>query len=123
MFQKTSRSEKVFGKEGWRGIIETFRRKFLSHSTEKFVGEPFSLSLASGTKIIYASEGYVTIIRRRVFVSQYRNISQRNPPLQSFRKFLVAKKFVEKKEEGGVLEISVENVLSGSAEKFRRGIF
>ena len=66
----------------------------------KFVGEPFSLSLASGTKIIYASEGYVTIIRRKVFVSQYRNISQRNPPLQSFRKFIVAKKFVEKKEEG-----------------------
>ena len=41
----------------------------------KFVGEPFSLSLASGTKNIYASEGYVTIIRRKVFVSQYRNIS------------------------------------------------
>ena len=89
----------------------------------KFVGEPFSLSLASGTKIIYAPEGYVTIIRRKVFVSQYRNISQRNPPLQSFRKFIVAKKFVEKKEEVGVLEISVENVLSGSAEKFRRRYF
>ena len=41
----------------------------------KFVGEPFSLSLASCTKIIYASEGYVTIIRRKVCVSQYRNIS------------------------------------------------
>ena len=53
----------------------------------KFVGKPFSLSLASGTKVIYASEGYVTIIRRKVFVSHYRNISQRNPPLQSFRKF------------------------------------
>ena len=32
---------------------------------KKFVGEPFTLSLASGTKIIYASEGYVTIIRRK----------------------------------------------------------
>ena len=31
----------------------------------KFVGERFSLSLASGTKIIYASEGYVTLIRRK----------------------------------------------------------
>ena len=30
---------------------------------------------------------------------------------------------MEKKEEGGVLEIFVENVLSGSAEIFRRGIF
>ena len=41
----------------------------------KFVGKPFSLSLASGTKIVYASEGYVTIICRKVFVSQNRNIS------------------------------------------------
>ena len=32
---------------------------------KKVLGEPFSLSLASGTKIIYASEGYVTIIRRK----------------------------------------------------------
>ena len=41
----------------------------------KFVGKPFSLSLASGTKVIYASEGYVTIIRRKVFVSQCRKKS------------------------------------------------
>ena len=103
------------------GVSQVSVGNFCLTVPTKFVGEPFNLSLASGTKIIYASEGYVTIIRRKIFVSQYRIISQRNPPLQCFRKFLVAKKFVEKKEEGGVLKISVENVLSGSAEKFRRG--
>ena len=37
-----------------------------------------------------------------------------------FRKILVAKKFMDKKE-GGVSKFSVENFLSESAEKFRRG--
>ena len=38
------------------------------------VGEPFSLSLFSGIEKIYASEGYVTIFRRKFFVSQYRKM-------------------------------------------------
>ena len=37
-----------------------------------------------------------------------------------FRKLLVAKKFMDKKE-GGVTEFSVEIFLSESAEKYRRG--
>ena len=37
-----------------------------------------------------------------------------------FIKTLVAKKFMDKKE-GGVTKFSVENFLSESAEKFRRG--
>ena len=37
-----------------------------------------------------------------------------------FRKHLVAKKFMDKKERG-VTKFSVENFLSESAEKFRRG--
>ena len=122
-FRKPLVAKKFVEKKGGGGLLKLSVGNFCLTVPKKFVGEPFSLSLASGTKIIYASEGYVTIIRRTVFVSQYRNISQRNPPLQSFRKFLVAKNFVEKKEEGGVLEISFENVLSGSAEKFRRGKF
>ena len=40
-----------------------------------------------------------------------------------FRKLLVAKKFMDKKGGGGVLNISVENFLSRSAEKIRRRIF
>ena len=42
---------------------------------KKSVGEPFCLSSISAIEFIYASEGNVTIIRRKVFVSQYRNIS------------------------------------------------
>ena len=38
---------------------------FLSHSAEKFVGEPFSASLISGTEKLYASEGYLPIFRRK----------------------------------------------------------
>ena len=37
-----------------------------------------------------------------------------------FRKFPVAKKFMDKRGEGGVSRFSVENFLSHSAEKFRR---
>ena len=32
---------------------------------KKFVGEPFSVSLISGFEKFYASEGYVTIFRRK----------------------------------------------------------
>ena len=46
---------------------------------KNFVGESFSLSVISGIEKINASESYVTIFRRKVFVSQYRNISYRNP--------------------------------------------
>ena len=38
---------------------------FLSHSSEKFVGEPFRVSLISGIKKFYYSEGYITIFRRK----------------------------------------------------------
>ena len=41
---------------------------------KNFVGEPFSVSLFSGVEKIRASEGYVTIFRRIVFVSQCRKI-------------------------------------------------
>ena len=37
---------------------------------KNFVGEPFSVSLISGIEKFYASEGYVTIFRRKFFVSQ-----------------------------------------------------
>ena len=38
------------------------------------------------------------IFPRNFFVSQYRNISKRNPSMLCFRKFLVAKKFMDKME-------------------------
>ena len=52
---------------------------FLSHSAEKFVGQPFSVLLTSGIENICASEGYVTILRRKFFIPQYRNILKGTP--------------------------------------------
>ena len=63
-----------------------------------FVGEPFSVSLISGIEKVYSSENYVTIFLPEFFVSQHRNISQKNPSVLCFRKFLVAKKFMDKSE-------------------------
>ena len=56
------------------------------------------MSRISGIEKFYASEGYVTMFRRNFFVSQYRNISKRNPFRLCFRKVLVAKKFMDKME-------------------------
>ena len=81
-----------------RESIKIFRRKIIVSLPKNFVGEPFSVSLISGIEIIYASEGYVTIFLPKFFVSQHRNISQKNLSVLCFRKFLVAKKFMDKSE-------------------------
>ena len=46
---------------------------------EILVGQFFRVSLLSGLEKFYASEGYVTIFCRKIFVSQCREISQVNP--------------------------------------------
>ena len=48
-----------------------FCRFFMSHGTETFVGETFSLSLFSCVEKIYSQERYVTILCRKVSVSYY----------------------------------------------------
>ena len=58
------------------------------------------MSLISGIEKIYASEGYFMIFYRKIFVSQSRKISYRNPSLLCFRKVLVAIKFFVKKGGG-----------------------
>ena len=85
---------------------------------KNFVGEPFNVSLVSGSEEPYASEGYVTIFCRRFFVSQCRNISKRNRFVLCFSKFLVAEEFMDKKEVE-VSRFSFENFLSHSAGKVR----
>ncbi len=52
------------------GVSKLSVEKFLSQSAEKFLGEPFSVSSIPGIETFYASEGYVTIFRRKFFVSQ-----------------------------------------------------
>ena len=79
VIRKISESEKIYGKEVGRGEHRKFPSIiFCLKMPKSFVGESFSLSLFSGIEKINASEGFVTIFRRIVFVSQYRNISKKN---------------------------------------------
>ena len=76
VFQKISGSEKVYGEEGAGAEYQDFPVKFICVTAPKnFVGEPFNVSLVSGIEKFYASEAYVTIFLRKVFVSQCRKIS------------------------------------------------
>ena len=43
---------------------------FMSHGTETFVGETLSVSLLSGIEKVDSQEGYVTILCRKISVSQ-----------------------------------------------------
>ena len=93
---KVSGSNKKYGREG---VYQNFPSKvFRLKVTKKIVGEPFIVSLFSGIEKFYASGGYVTIFRRKFFVSQYQIISQRNHSMLCFRKFLVAQQFMDKRE-------------------------
>ena len=69
-----SRLSKNFMHKGG-GVTRYSVDYFMSHSTETFVGEPFSVSLISSIEKFYAQEGYITIFYRKFFVSQYRKIS------------------------------------------------
>ena len=72
-FNKFLVAKKFMDKTG--GIIKIVFEKFCLTGPKSFVVEPFSPSLISGIEKFYASEGYVTIFRRKFFVSQCRNIS------------------------------------------------
>ena len=69
---------------------------------ECFVGQPFRVSLVSGIKTFYVSEGCVTSFCLEIFVSQYRNILQGNPSVLCFRKLPAAIKFMHRRRGDGV---------------------
>ena len=72
-FRKFPLAKKFMEKKGGEGVSQFSVESFLSHTAEKtFVVEPFSLSFISGMESIYDSEGYLTIFRRKFFVSQCR---------------------------------------------------
>ena len=85
---------------------------------KKFVGEPSRVSLISGIEKFYAWS-LCHDFSSNFFVSQYRKTSQGNHSVLCFGMFPVANKFMDKK--GGVSKLSVENFLSHSAKKFRKG--
>ena len=76
-FRKYSVAKNITDKGGGGGgSIKFFPRKnFCLTVLKTFVRELFRVSLISGIEKLYASEGYVTIFRRKKFVSEYRNFS------------------------------------------------
>ena len=60
------------------------------------VGEPFIVSLISGIKKFYASEGYDTVFGRFFCLAEPKTL-QGNPSVLCFRKYPVAKKFKDKR--------------------------
>ena len=56
-----------------------------------FLGEPFSLKLISSIEKIYASDGYVTIFRRKFFCLTLSKHFVEEPFCDCFRKVPVAK--------------------------------
>ena len=67
------------------------------------------MSLISGIEIFYASDGYITIFRRKKFVSQNRKTLQGNLSVLRFGKFPVSHKLMDEKR--------------GSIKAFRRNFF
>ena len=74
---------------------------------EFFVGQTFRVSLVSGLEKFLCFRGLSHNCLSKFFVSQCREILYGNPSVMCVRKFLVAKKFMDKK--GGVSTFSVGN--------------
>ena len=84
---------------GGGGVSRFSVENFLSHSAEKFHGHPFNVSENLGYRKILCILGGITFFRRKFFVSQCRKI------------LCII----------GVSQVSVQNFLSHSAEKLRKG--
>ena len=121
MFQKFSDREKFLWRRR-RGKYEDFlSKKFCFTVPQKFVLEPFRVSLISGIEIFYASDGYITIFRRKFIVSQNRKTLQGNLSVLRFGKFPVSHKFMDEKR--GSIKFFRPFFLSHSVGKYRRGLF
>ena len=87
---------------------------FFSPKSENSVQEACSFSLISGIENGYGQEVDISVFRPNCFVSQYQNISQKNPSV--FQNILVtSKKFMP---NSGLSRSCIENLLSHSTETF-----
>ena len=81
-FGKVPLVKKFMDKRGGGGKYEDFQSKFFCLTVPKiFVGEPFSVSLISGIEKVWIRGGgrSIKILRRKIFVSQCRKASYKNP--------------------------------------------
>ena len=74
-FRKFAVAKKSMDEREGRGSSRFSVKSFCLTVLKTFVRELFRVSLISGIEQLYASEGYVTIFRRKYFVSEYRNFS------------------------------------------------
>ena len=72
-FRKFLLTKKFMDERVW-GVSRFFVENFLSLSADKFLRASFKLLLILGIENIFASEGFVTILRRKFSVLQCRNI-------------------------------------------------
>ena len=75
--------------------------------------------MIAGIEKCYASQGYVTLFRRKTFVSKSRKFLQGNLSVLSFGKFPVSHKVMDEKR--GSIKFFRRFFLSHSVEKCRRG--
>ena len=90
------------------GDYQDFPSKIFCLTVPKsFVGEPFSVSIFSGIEKFYAQSLYHDFLSK-FFVSEYQKTSSVNSSVLCFKKFPVAKKFIDKTGGGRVSEFTVE---------------
>ena len=106
-----------------QGVSRRSVKNFLSHSAEKNSRGSFlccvSEKFRQPKSLWIRGGGSIMSFRRKFFFSQCRKNQLGNPSVLCFKKFLVAKIFMDK--NGGTSRVSVEKFLSDSAEKFRSG--
>ena len=119
-FRKTPLAKKFMDNRR-AGEHQDFPSKFFCVTMPKIlVGEPFSVSLISGIEKSLCFRGLCHSFLSNNFVAECRKISYGNLFVLCFRKFPVAKKFMDRRE-GKKSRSSLEDFLSHSAEKIRRG--
>ena len=103
--QKYAGNEKVYGKEMGRGECRKFPSKiFCLKLSKQFLGELFTLSLVSDIEKVYASKGYVTIIRG-IFLSQSTEPFRRGTLLCCVSENFWSRKSLSKRRGRGSIDI------------------
>ena len=111
---------KKFMKKKGEGRVSKFAvERFLSQSADKVRRRSFILSIFSCIEKFYASEGFVTIIRR-IFCLTVPKLFVEEAFCAVLQKYSGGEKVYGKEGGGGISKLSVEIFLSQSAETFRR---
>ena len=92
---------------------------FLTHNAEKNTGTLRCFTNLGYRKFLGIRQGAgLTISCQNGFLSHYRNVSYSNPPVLCFRKIPLAKKFMDKRGGGLVVQrVSFEDFLTHSPQK------